>query len=169
MTSIQYFRFLISNQDADAHVVQLKFIGDTRSTRTHNYDNILELIELNSKDVVHHMLLHLCENFDTVDGMRSIPTIYASPDICVGRNHPTPLGYPGCTVLYTWARGGRPMNLPHEAGFRIKSTNKSSYYFVLDMHYNNPEKVIYGKRKEIFVSLLMLRIHSLAACLTLVA
>jgi hypothetical protein len=111
-------------KDTDAHVVQLKFIGDPRST-----------------PFVHHMLLHLCQDYETVDGLRSIPTIYSSPDVCVGRNHPQPLGYPGCTVLYTWARGGRPMNLPHEAGFRIKSTNKSSYYFVLDMHYNNPKKV----------------------------
>jgi hypothetical protein len=87
------------------------------------------------------MLLHLWQDYETVDGLRSIPTIYSSPDVCVGRNHPQPLGYPGCTVLYTWARGGRPMNLPHEAGFRIKSTNKLSYYFVLDMHYNNPKKV----------------------------
>jgi hypothetical protein len=111
-------------QDADAHVIRLNFIGDPRSTH-----------------YVHHMLLHLCQDFEPVDGMRSIPSIYASPDVCIGRNHPQPLGYPGCTVLYTWARGGRPMNLPHEAGFKIKSTDKSLYYFVLDMHYNNPDKV----------------------------
>jgi hypothetical protein len=90
--------------------------------------------------VVHHMLFHLCEYFDEKDGVKSIPEIYAQPGQCT-HGPPSPVGYPGCTLLYAWARGGRPLDLPAEAGFRVRSTSKSKYYFVMDMHYNNPQNV----------------------------
>jgi hypothetical protein len=121
----------------DAHIVRLNFVPDTRSAH-----------------FVHHMLLHFCQDFGTVQGVTAIPSLYPEPEDCVYTN-PSPLGYPGCTLLYAWARGGRPMNLPSEAGFRIRSTTNSTYYFVLDMHYNNPDivsGVIDGSGVEMIVT-----------------
>eukprot|EP00029_Vermamoeba_vermiformis_P009269 TRINITY_DN456_c0_g2_i1.p1 TRINITY_DN456_c0_g2~~TRINITY_DN456_c0_g2_i1.p1 ORF type:complete len:582 (+),score=68.64 TRINITY_DN456_c0_g2_i1:28-1746(+) len=109
--------------DGDVHVVRLNFVPNSSGGHA-----------------VHHMVLHLCEDFGVAGDFTSIPLLYPEPKDCTDPN-PSPLGYPGCTVLYAWARGGRPLNLPEEAGFRLRSTSNSTKYLVLDMHYNNPDLV----------------------------
>jgi len=83
---------------------------------------------------VHHVLLHNCV-YENVTGNSVNESL--TPSQCF-----SPLGSGGCYgVTYAWDMGGQSLILPKEAGFRMGASNDSIHWFILEIHYDNPNLI----------------------------
>ncbi|XP_018019970.1 DBH-like monooxygenase protein 1 [Hyalella azteca] len=103
----------------------------------HHYIGYAPLVSEASAGLVHHALLYECHLSPSALLDAWVQELGAQ---CYTPN--MPLSWRACnTPLVSWAVGSQGMMLPSHVGTPLGETYKGSTYYMLEIHYNNPQKV----------------------------
>ncbi|CAL4059444.1 unnamed protein product, partial [Meganyctiphanes norvegica] len=103
--------------------------------RKHHVIGYEPIIDVSNIQYVHHMILYECHLKDSHLHLEKFAQAKGSQ--CYGGNMP-PSWYACNTPLIAWAVGSEGESYPSQAGFPLGEDFGGATYFMLEIHYNNP-------------------------------